>query len=130
MKNSDVILFALFGAAFWIVGTWFYQKRGPAVFEAGAATYWINFAVTPILSTVVCLGLIKLRHVPAGQWAWAGLLLALPGMFGEAVILSNFGRWMPSLRIESGGRYGAFLFATYALFLTIVEIASLYAASL
>jgi len=129
MKTFDVVLFFLFGTAFWIMGTWFYQKRGVMVFEAGAATYWVNFVATPIISTVVCLGLIKLRHVPTSHWAWAGLLLALPGMFGEALILSNFGRWMPQLRLETGGRYGAFLFATYALFLTIVEAASLYAAS-
>jgi Family of unknown function (DUF5367) len=127
MKTSDVILFTGFGAAFWIVGTWFYQKRGTMVFEAGAATYWANFVATPIISTVVCLALIKLRHVPVREWAWAGLLLALPGMFGEALILSNFARWMPQMRLESGGKYGAFLFATYALFLTIVEIISLAA---
>ena len=58
----------------------------------------------------------------APDWAFAALLLALPGMFGEAVLLSRFATLMPRMRPESAGRYGAFLFATYALFLTIAEI--------
>jgi hypothetical protein len=127
MKSLDVAFFVLCGLAFWIVGTIFYEKRGPMVFEAGSTTYWANFVATPVFSTLISLGLIKLRHIPPREWAWAGLLLALPGMFGEALLLSNFARFMPRMRLETGGKYGAFLFATYALFLTLVEIVSLAA---
>ncbi|MFZ0805046.1 MAG: DUF5367 family protein, partial [Candidatus Sulfotelmatobacter sp.] len=55
------------------------------------------------------------------------LLLALPGMFGEAALLSRFAAFMPRMRPETAGRYGAFLFATYALFLTIAEIVTVRA---
>jgi hypothetical protein len=48
-------------------------------------------------------------------------------MFGEAVLLSGFATFMPRLHPETAGKYGAFLFAAYALFLTIAEIVSLRA---
>jgi hypothetical protein len=50
------------------------------------------------------------------------LLLAIPGMIGEAVVLSHRGIFMPRLQATSGGRYGAFLFATYALVLGLAEV--------
>jgi hypothetical protein len=61
------------------------------------------------------------------DWASAALLIALPGMFGEAALLSRFAVFMPRMRPETAGRYGAFLFATYALFLTIAEMVTVLA---
>jgi hypothetical protein len=57
------------------------------------------------------------------------LLLAIPGMIGEALVLSNLSTFMPKLQATSGGRYGAFLFATYALVLGMAEVVSLRATS-
>jgi hypothetical protein len=48
-------------------------------------------------------------------------------MFGEALLLSRFATFMPRMHPETGGKYGAFLFATYALFLTIAEIVTIRA---
>jgi Family of unknown function (DUF5367) len=127
MTSHDKLLFALFGAAFWVVGTIWYEFRGPHVFETSSLRYWINFAVTPIVSTAICVLLLKWRHVPPADWALASLLIALPGMFGEAVLLSRFSSFMPRMHPETAGKYGAFLFASYAVFLTIAEIVSLRA---
>jgi len=125
MKPSDKFLLLLFGLGFWILGTIFYQARGPRVFESGAARYWINFVITPVVAAIVCIVILKWRHIAAADWASGALLIALPGMFGEALLLSNFVRFMPRMRLDSAGRYGAFLFAAYALFLTVAEIATL-----
>src|SRR5580704_13602410 len=125
MKMNDKLLFLLFGAAFWVVGTIWYEVRGPHVFEGTSQRYWINFMITPVLSTVICMLILKWRHVPAAAWASAALLIALPGMFGEAVLLSRFATLMPRMHPETAGKYGAFLFAAYALFLTIAEIVSI-----
>jgi hypothetical protein len=54
------------------------------------------------------------------------LLLAIPGMIGEAIVLSNLS-FMPKLHETSGGRYGAFLFAAYALVLASAEVVTLRA---
>jgi hypothetical protein len=71
--------------------------------------------------------LLRWRHVPAADWASAALLIAIPGMFGEAVLLSCFATLMPRMRLDTAGRYGAFLFATYAVFLTIAGIVTIRA---
>ena len=55
------------------------------------------------------------------------LLLAIPGMIGEALVLSNLSTFMPKLHATSGGRYGAFLFAMYALVLGMAEVVTLRA---
>jgi len=122
MKMHDRVLFLLFGLGFWIIGTLWYEVRGPFVFETGNPRYWVNFILTPIVSAAVCIAILRWRHIPAPEWASAALLIALPGMFGEAVLLSNFSVLMPRMQPASAGRYGAFLFAAYALFLTIAEI--------
>jgi hypothetical protein len=127
MRIHDKLLFLLFGAAFWVIGTIWYELRGPQVFESTSVRYWINFVVTPILTAAICIVILRWRHVPAAEWAPAALLIALPGMFGEAVLLSCFATLMPRMRLETAGKYGAFLFATYALFLTIAEIVTVRA---
>ena len=53
------------------------------------------------------------------------LLLAIPGMIGESIVLSHLSTFMPRIQASSGGRYGAFLFATYALVLGIAEVVTL-----
>jgi hypothetical protein len=46
-------------------------------------------------------------------------------MIGEAIVLSNLRTFMPRIQEASGGRYGAFLFATYAVVLGIAEFVTL-----
>ena len=78
MKMNDILLFVLFGVAFWVIGTIWYELRGPHVFESTSQRYWINLVLTPILSAVICILLLKLRHVPPAEWASAALLIAFP----------------------------------------------------
>jgi NAD/NADP transhydrogenase beta subunit len=127
MKSQDTLVLILFGFVFWAVGTLFYRLRGPMIFESNPARYWINFVLTPLISAALCILVLKLRHIPPSDWANAALLIAIPGMFGEAILLSSFTRWMPILSPATGSRYGAFLFATYAVVLTICEAAALRA---
>jgi hypothetical protein len=127
MTPFDKIGFLLFGAVFWLVGTIFYRARGAMIFETTSLRYWINFVLTPVFSAAVCLLLLKVRRVPAAEWAAASLLIALPGMFGEAVILSRFGAIMPGMELATGGKFAALLFVTYALFLAMAELVTLKA---
>lgn len=127
MRGRETSLLLVFGCLFWVAGTLWYEKRGALVFETTAARYWVNFLLTPIFSTLVCLLVLRWQRVPTAQWAPATLLIALPGMLGEAVLLTHFGALMPGMREASAGRYGAFLFATYALVLGIAEVVTLRA---
>ena len=54
-------------------------------------------------------------------------LLAIPGMIGEAVVLSNLSVFMPKLHVVLGGRYGAIQFATYAVVFRAAEVVALKA---
>jgi len=129
MRPFDNLLFMVLGFLFWIGGTVLYRFRGHKVFETSDQQYWINFALTPIVTTAVCILILRWRHTPASDWAFSALLIALPGMFGEAILLSRFAQFMPRMRPETAGRYGAFLFATYALFLAVAAFFSARAAN-
>ena len=127
MKAQDVGLLLTFGLLIWMIGTVYFAQRGVAVFESGPLRYWLGFIVFPILSAVLCVALLRWRHIHVADWTSAMLLLALPGMFGEAAVLSQFSTLMPKLQMTSAGKYGAFLFMTYGLVLGIAEVVTLRA---
>jgi hypothetical protein len=129
MKIQDSIVLLVSGAGLWVAGTIYYGYRGARIIETTHLRYWISFFVSPIATAVLCVAIVKLRQVPAGQWASAMLLLAIPGMVGEAIVLSHLATFMPRLQASSGGRYGASLFAAYAVVLGIAEVVTLRAAS-
>jgi len=127
MRGREVGLLLGFGIVFWVAGTLWFERTGPHVFETTAMRYWVNFFITPAVSTVGCILILRWRQIPASGWASAILLIALPGMFGEAILLSHFSALMPRMQEVSAGKYGAFLFATYALVISIAEIVTLRA---
>src|SRR5215472_6195220 len=128
MKSRDSILLLSLGLIIWILGTIYYAYTGHRVLETTPARYWVSFATSPIFSAVLCILILRWRHIAPSNWAVAMLLLAIPGMIGEAVVLSNLGTFMPRIHESSGGRYGAFLFATYAVVLGIAEFVTLRSA--
>ena len=127
MKAKESVLLFLFGLTIWILGTVYYAYRGAHVLETTAARYWVNFIVSPIVSAGICFAILRWRHISSSNWAAAMLLLAIPGMIGEAVVLSHLATFMPRLHATSGGMYGAYLFATYAVVLGLAEIVTLRA---
>ena len=127
MKRRDVTSLLILGLIIWVLGTMLYANRGPAIFETTSVRYWWAFLSSPVLSAILCVVILRRRRIAPAHWASAMLLLAIPGMIGEAVVLSNFSTFMPKLHSTSGGRYGAFLFATYALVLGVAEIVTLRA---
>jgi len=128
MKMQDTILLLALGLVIWVLGTVYFANRGAALFESANLRYWISFAISPIVSAALCIFILRWRHVAPSDWTSAMLLLAIPGMIGEAVVLSNLSTFMPKFHEPSGGRYAAFLFATYALVLGIAEIVTMRAA--
>jgi hypothetical protein len=128
MKTQECILLLSLGLVIWILGTVYYAYTGHRVLETTPARYWVSFAICPIISAALCILILRWRQIAPSGWAVAMLLLALPGMIGEAVVLSNLGTFMPRIQETSGGRYGAFLFVTYAVALGVAEFATLNSA--
>ena len=126
MRMQECVLLLSLGLVIWILGTIYYAYTGQRVLETTPVHYWASFAISPIVSAVLCILILRWRHIAPSDWAVAMLLLAIPGMIGEAVVLSNLGTFMPTIQQASGARYGAFLFVTYAVVLGIAEFATLY----
>jgi hypothetical protein len=127
VKSFDIVLLLGLGLVIWVLGTVYYAGRGPAILETTSARYWSAFMLSPVASALMCVLILRWRHIAAAHWNSAMLLLALPGMIGEAIVLSNLSVFMPKLHATSGGRYGAFLFATYALVLGLAQFVTLRA---
>jgi hypothetical protein len=127
MKAHDVILLLTIGLVIWIAGTIFYANHGQTILESTSARYWLAFVLSPAISALLCIAILRWRHVPPAYWTSAMLLLAIPGMIGEAAALSSMATFLPKLHATSGGRYGALLFATYAVVLGVAEIVTLHA---
>src|SRR5262249_45776054 len=128
MKSQDSALLLSFGLAIWILGTIYYAYAGHRVLETTPARYWVSFAISPVISAALCILILRWRHIAPSNWAVAMLLLAIPGMIGEAAVPSTLGTFMPRIQEASGGRSGAFFFATSAVFLGIAEFATLRSA--
>jgi Family of unknown function (DUF5367) len=126
--QNRIILFAL-GLLIWIAGSIYYAYRGPLVLETTHLRYWVSFFLSALLSAILVVVVLKLLRIRPLDWASAALLLAIPGMVGEAIVLSHLSTFMPRIQESSGGRYGAFLFATYAVVLGIAEFITLRANS-
>jgi hypothetical protein len=127
MKVKESALLFFLGLTVWILGTVYYAYFGPRVLETTELRYWMSFIASPIISALLCIAILRWRHISPANWAAAMLLLAIPGMIGEAVVLSHLATFMPRLHATSGGRYGAYLFATYAVVLGLAEIVTLRA---
>ncbi|WP_213805669.1 DUF5367 family protein [Granulicella sp. dw_53] len=122
MKVHEKALFLAFGLAFWTLGTLWFEYRGQIILETTKLRYWLSFFLTPVVTAVFCILIFRWRHIPTSQWSSAALMLAIPGMFGEAILLSHLSTFMPALQPSSGGKYGAMLFATYAIVLSAAEL--------
>ena len=125
MKAYDAGFLLVIGLLIWIAGTLYYANYGRQILESTSTRYWFTFALSPVISALLCIAILRWRHVPPAHWTSAMLLLALPGMVGEAVVLSSLSTFLPKLHATSGGRYGALLFATYAIVLGIAEVITL-----
>ena len=108
MKALDIAILLAFGFAIWILGTIYYASRGPLFSKpppsATGAPLHYRQSSQAFCASRSCVGgnprcSLGLRHV----------LLALPGMIGEALVLSHLSTFMPKLQAGSGGRYGALL---------------------
>jgi uncharacterized membrane protein YpjA len=121
MNGHIRLLLLVLGFVIWVVGTIYYGFVGARVLETTPVRYWVSFALSPIVSAVLVFAIVRWLRVAPGDTVAAVVLLALPGMVGEAVVLTHLSTFMPRIQASSGGRYGALLFATYAVVLAIAS---------
>jgi len=129
MKGQAVVFLLIIGFLIWFVGTIYYANYGRQILETTNRRYWSAFVISPVVSLMLCIVVLRWFGIAPAHWTTAMLLLALPGLIGEAVVLSHMATFIPKLHPASGGRYGAFLFATYALVLLWAAVVTLRATS-
>jgi hypothetical protein len=59
MKGRDVRLLLLLGLIIWVIGTIYCANYGPAIMETTSARYWGAFALSPIVSAILCLVILR-----------------------------------------------------------------------
>ncbi len=106
MKASQVWILLLAGVAVWLIGTVYFALRGPSILETTALRYGAVFMVTPLCSVLLCVGIMCRMGIPPEMWPQAMLLIALPGMVGEAAVLSRLSAWMPRCNPLQAGAMG------------------------
>src|SRR5262245_31026438 len=99
--------FFLLGVVLWAGGTLLYRNLGTMLFESGLIVYWTNFAVTVVAFCAVFMQSASRRKIPREHWPTTALLMAVPGLFGEAITLLQFAAILPALRTETAASYAA-----------------------
>src|SRR5277367_3162681 len=79
VKGQDVALLLALGLIIWLAGTIYYANQGRAILETTSLRYWTAFALSPIVSAVLCIAILRWRHIATANWTSAMLLLAIPG---------------------------------------------------
>jgi hypothetical protein len=114
MKPKDRISLIVIGFLIWAGATFFYRQLGSYFFEGSTLEYWANVLLTAVCYCAASFGLMKWLRIDTRYWLQAAACIALPGMLSEVPILSFFPELMSNMQPETAGRYGAFLFWSYA----------------
>lgn len=123
-RDQDVRFFAVLGLLMWAIGTAIYRAAGPLFFEAAPIVYWLNVLLTAVTFCAALWAVLRARRVAPHGWLSAALAFALPGMAGEVIVLAHFSDVMIRMRAETAGRYSAYLFAGYTVFILFAGIAA------
>jgi len=117
MSRRDTVIYALIGLSVWLNGAISFRLGGRLLFEHGplvAAASALGVAVA------VCLTLratMAWRKAPASQSLAIAVVMALPGLFGEAVRQLVF-TWATGLQPQTQPVFVAAIFFGNAVLLT------------
>ena len=90
MAPREMGIFALLGFGVWAPGAVMFRFGGHLMFESGP---WVLLLVAIGVAVTVCLLLrtvMDWRKAPASQAVLVAVVMALPGLFGDAVYASAF----------------------------------------
>jgi hypothetical protein len=129
MHIHDVMILCVLGVLLWVGGTVYFASQAPVLLSKRTLSILI-FILAPVLSAAAVFVILYWRGIAPSSWAAAALLLAIPGMLGEALVLGRLALFVPRLPTTAAGPYGALLFLTYALVLAVAELVTLSSARL
>ena len=90
MTRSETLIFAATGFAVWLVGAVMFRFGGHLLFESGP---WVLLAAAISTAVSVCFLLsatMGWRKAPASSAVTVAVVMALPGLFGDAAYALAF----------------------------------------
>jgi len=121
MTRRDVAIYAAAGFSVWLNGAVTFRLGGRFLFESGP---WVTVLVAVVIAALVCLifrTAMVWRKAPASQAVTVAVLMALPGLFGEAARQLVFG-WATGLPASAQPAFAAVMLFGNAVLLTYAVV--------
>jgi hypothetical protein len=117
MTNRETLIYAVAGLGVWLNGAVTFRLGGRMLFESGPLVVALTGVVIAALVCLVFRATMRWRKAPDDQAVTVAVIMALPGLFGEAARQLVF-TWATGLRPESASAFDAVIFFGNAALLT------------
>ena len=121
MTPRDVTIYAAVGLSVWLNGAVTFRLGGRFLFENGPG---VTAAVAVVIALLVCLAFratLAWRKGPANQAVTVAVIMALPGLFGEALRQLAF-HWATGLAVATAPTFAAVILFGNGVLLTYAVI--------
>ena len=123
MSNKDALIYAAVGLSVWLNGAVTFRLAGRVLFENGPALITISALVIALLVCLIFQRTMIWRKGKAAQAVTVAVIMALPGLFGEAVRQALFS-WATGLDVGTAPAFAATMFFGNAVLLTYAVVQS------
>jgi len=117
MSRRDILIYAIAGLGVWLNGAITFRLGGRILFENGPVVVAI---VAVVIAALVCAALqvaMSWRKARASDAVTIAVVMALPGLFGEAARQVVF-PWATGLKVSDAPAFDAVIFFGNAVLLT------------
>jgi ABC-type transport system involved in cytochrome bd biosynthesis fused ATPase/permease subunit len=121
MSRRDIVIYALAGLGVWLNGAISFRLGGRILFENGPL---VTALVAVVIAALICLVLratMNWRKASAADAVTIAVIMALPGLFGEAARQLVF-PWATGLRTEEAATFASVIFFGNAVLLTYAVV--------
>lgn len=123
MTRKDTAIYVIGGLSVWLNGAVTFRLGGRFLFENGP---WVTALVGIVIAALVCLifrAAMDWRKAPAAEAVTVAVLMALPGLFGEAARQLVFG-WATGLPPSAQPDFAAVILFGNAVLLSYALVRS------
>jgi hypothetical protein len=121
LSDKDILIYAAVGFSVWLNGAVTFHFGGRTLFESGI---WVTVLVALVIAVSICLifrSTMRWRKTGETQAVSVAVVMALPGLFGEAVRQTIFS-WATGLKVSTAPAFAATIFFGNAVLLTYAVI--------
>lgn len=113
--HMNRLLLAGIGFGIWLGATMLFRVAGHLFFFYENTAFIIGlWIVTAIALIGVAVGIFRWQKIAPEHRYQAAILLALPGMLGDAIAVQLFPMVFPNMNVDADGAFAAWLLWAYA----------------